>query len=91
MKCGNAGCRRTADRLVYLLLVRELAYPSCGGCARYLSREELPVTVVVVRVMPLSDVDRESLELSLGVIEECELAAEWTPGLRTHSPLSLDS
>ncbi len=87
MKCGNVGCRNTADRLIYVLLVKELAYPSCGGCAGYLGREELPATVVVTRVMPLADVSHESLELSLGVMEECELAAEWRPGLRTYSGL----
>jgi hypothetical protein len=85
MKCGNAGCRRTADRLIFLFLVREMACPSCAGCTGYLSAAELPVTVVVVRIMPLGDVDRDSLELTLSVMEECELVVEWRPGLRTYS------
>lgn len=85
MKCGNAGCRRTADRLVFLTVSGCAAYPTCEGCVRYLEPEELPKTVLVTKVVFMKDVDRESLELSLHVMDECELAAEWRPGLRTYS------
>lgn len=84
MKCGNAGCKRAADRLVFLTAVSEAAYPTCDGCVRYLGPEELPVTVAVTRVMFIADVDADSLDLTLGVMEECELAREWTPGMRTY-------
>jgi hypothetical protein len=85
VKCGNAGCQRTADRLVYLAVAAEAAYPACDGCVRYLSPEELPATVAVVKVVFMEDVDRETMDLTLAVMDEIELAAEWRPGLRTYS------
>jgi len=81
VRCGNAGCARTAYIVIFLRADVVRAYAACVGCDGYLSHRERPANIVCEGSMEIGGMDEEEIKLSLLVMEDCELVG-WSPGLK---------